>query len=37
MNRRLIQLLLAVLAAVLIASPAQAQRIKDIGSFQGVR
>ena len=36
-NRRLIQLLLAVLAATLIASPAQAQRIKDIGSFQGVR
>ena len=37
MNRRLIQLLLAVLAAMLIAAPAQAQRIKDIGSFQGVR
>ena len=37
LNRRLIQLLLAVLAVVLIASPAQAQRIKDIGSFQGVR
>lgn len=37
MNRRLVQLLLAVLAAILIASPAQAQRIKDIGSFQGVR
>ncbi len=36
-NRRLIQLLLAALAAILIASPAQAQRIKDIGSFQGVR
>jgi len=37
LNRRLLQLLLAVLAAMLIAAPAQAQRIKDIGSFQGVR
>ncbi len=32
-----VKIILALLAAFLIASPAQAQRIKDIGAFQGVR
>jgi flagellar P-ring protein precursor FlgI len=32
-----LKLLLALLAAFLIASPAEATRIKDLGTFQGVR
>ena len=33
----MIRLLLALVAALLIAQPASAQRIKDLGAFQGIR
>ena len=35
--RRAMQILVALMAALLIATPAQASRIKDLGTFQGVR
>ena len=33
----MLRLILATLAALLIAAPAQAERVKDLGAFQGIR
>jgi len=37
MMRKLFHTIVAALAALLIVTPAQAERVRDLGQFQGVR